>query len=120
MKVVRETDPSMKSPTMWYKYPGPHKLFKDNFDYCVVDMLDDKSVTAHTEAGWYTDPDEAKKHYDPESANAKALSDEKIAADYKAEVDEKLSAARSFTIHRRIICAGRNTRCRSMRCSGAG
>ena len=42
---------------MLYKYPGPHKIHGDNFDYIIVD---DDNVYDAIKDGWFKTTDEAK------------------------------------------------------------
>lgn len=44
--------------TMLYKYPGPHQIHGDTFDYCVV--MDDKTEDA-LKNGWFLTTPEALK-----------------------------------------------------------
>lgn len=94
LKIVREADPKWVAPKMFYKYPGPFKLFKDKFDFAMVNMVDEDSVKAHLDAGWYRTPDEARDAYDPEVAKAKAGEDIKVAEKAKAETDKVLKEAK--------------------------
>lgn len=43
--------------TMLYKYPGPHRIDRDNYSYLVVDSAD---VDTFLDDGWFRTPAEAK------------------------------------------------------------
>ena len=43
---------------MLYRYPGPHKLHGDNFDYIIVD---ESEIEETIEEGWFLTTTEAKE-----------------------------------------------------------
>lgn len=47
------------SGRMLYKYPGPHEIHGDRFDYIIVDD-EDEAVEAAISEGWFLTTDEAK------------------------------------------------------------
>lgn len=47
------------SGRMLYKYPGPHEIHGDHFDYTIVED-DEDSVQAALDEGWSLTTDEAK------------------------------------------------------------
>lgn len=69
--------------TMVYKYPGPHKVHGDGFDYTVVAA---KDVEAMCKAGWSKTTPEAKEaHLNAKIEEAKA----KVVADKPKEPAKK-------------------------------
>ena len=68
------------TPTMLYKYPGPHKIHGDKFDFIVVPR---KDVEAKIAEGWRLTTPEAKQK----------VADEKADADAKAKADADAKAA---------------------------
>ena len=75
------------TPTMLYKYPGPHKIHGDKFDFVIVPR---KDVEAKLANGWSRTTVEAKTLVETRRAEAKAA-EEKAAAEAKA-AEEKAAA----------------------------
>lgn len=72
---ISDHDKNLETPTMLYKYPGPHKIDDGYYDYCIVDASE---VENKIKEGWSKTIAEAKNSKTEKKNEKKEISEEEV------------------------------------------